>query len=109
MATIGNIFIDAGASYAVVFEYTDAESNPIDLTGYTAKLQIRDFPSSPTVVFESEPSITASTGTITFSMNPTQTSALIKSKYVYALELTLNNNVIRLIEGEVFVSPEVVR
>lgn len=109
MAATYNLSIDAGATYSVEFEYTNDDGSVFDLTGYTALLQVRDMPSSPTVVLQVVPSITVLTGIISVTFTAAQTATLTNSRYVYAIELTSGSFVIRAVEGYLNVSPEVVR
>jgi hypothetical protein len=109
MATTYNLSIDAGATFSVEFEYTNDDGSVFNLTGYTALLQVRDMPTSPTVVLQVVPTLTIQTGIISVTFTATQTAALTNSRYVYAIELTSGNSVIRLVEGYLIISPEVVR
>lgn len=110
MADTYNLSIDAGATYTVEYEYTNEDGSIFDLTGYTAKMQVRDMPSSPTYVLEVTPTLTIATGIIGVTLTATQTATLTNSKYVYAIELYGSGGyVIRPIEGTISVSPEVVR
>jgi hypothetical protein len=110
MADTYNLSIDAGATYLVEYEFTNQDGSVFNLTGYTAKMQIRDMPTSPTLVLEVIPTITILTGIISVTLTATQTSALTNSKYVYAMELYgAGGYVLRPIEGIISMSPEVVR
>lgn len=110
MAAKYTMNIDAGATFTHQFDYLDNAGEPIDLTGYTALMQIRLKPSSLLVV-ESVPTINTTTSTVSVTLTAAQTATLIAPQYVYAIELTAAGGepVIRLIEGNVLVSPEVVR
>lgn len=110
MATTVNLSIDAGATYTVEFEYTNDDGSIFDLTGYTALMQIREMPSSPSYVIQVTPTITVATGIISVTLTAIQTATLTNSRYVYAIELNgAGGYVIRAVEGIVTVSPEVVR
>jgi hypothetical protein len=111
MADVFTLYVEAGATYFREFVYTDPTTDePFDLTGYTAEIQIRESVSSATATLTITPTITALEGTIAFELSATQTATLTKLKYVYALELYGDDDlVIRLAEGGVIVSPEVVR
>lgn len=111
MADVFTLYVEAGATYYREFVYTDPETDePFDLTGYTAEIQIRESVSSATAALTIEPTITALTGSIAIGLSATQTATLTNPKYVYALELYGDDDlVIRLAEGGVIVSPEVVR
>lgn len=110
MATTYNLSVDAGATYTVEFEYTNEDGSIFDLTGYTAKMQVREMPSSPAFVLEVTPVLTIQTGIISVTLTAVQTATLTNSKYVYAIELYGSAGyVIRAVEGTIAVSPEVVR
>lgn len=104
--------VEAGATFnAYSFKYLEDDGvTPVDMTGWTGKLQVRETPASTAVALEVIPTITVPTGMIDFAFTATQTASLTASSYVYALELYGSNNlVVRLVEGKIFVSPEVVK
>lgn len=109
MADTYNLSIDAGATFTVEFEYTNEDGTVFNLTGYTALLQVRDMPSSPTVKLQVTPTLTIQTGIISVTFTATQTAALTNSRYVYAIELTSGSFVVRIVDGYLIMSPEVVR
>ncbi len=110
MAVRYKLHIDAGATFKREFEYTNDDGTVFNLTGYTAKLQIRETVDGP-LVLEIIPAINVTTGVISFTLTAAQTATLIKPEYVYAMELYAPGNepTFRFIEGGVEVSPEVVR
>ncbi len=107
MAIQYNLHIEAGATFHRDLVYTNEDGSLFDLTGYSAKLQIRPTVSSSTLTLEVIPTIDVPTATISWDFTATQTAALTGG--VYAVELTKSPTVIRLVEGDVVVSPEVVR
>ncbi len=110
MAANYGLEIEAGATFSLEFEYKNDDGTLFDFTGWTAKAQIRQTPSSASAV-EITTAINAATSVITISLTATQTSGLTFPNYVWAMELTetATARVIRLVEGAVRVSPEVVR
>lgn len=102
--------IEAGATFSLEFEYKNDDGTLFDFDGWTAKAQIRQTPSSSSAV-EITTAINAETSVITISLTATQTSSLTATNYVWAMELTetATARVIRLVEGAVRVSPEIVR
>jgi hypothetical protein len=80
------------------------------LTGWTAKLQIRENPGESAVI-DIVPVVDAVAGSVSFSLTPTQTSLLTKTDYVWAIELkeTATNKVLTLARGQVHVTPEIVK
>lgn len=111
MAATYNFSVDAGATYNKKIYWKDNNGAVINMVGYTAKLQIRDY-AGGNLVFEVTPTITVDTGAIDFTFTAAQTTLLTKPRYVYALELSLvagSDPVVRLIEGTINVSLEVVK
>jgi hypothetical protein len=92
------------------FYPTDADGVAFSLTGYTAKLQIRENPSTAAIV-DIVPTINTADNSVNFSLTVAQTQTLTKTDYVYAIELTQTSTskVLTLVRGQVFVSPEIVK
>lgn len=105
-----NLYIEAGATFERSLVYTNDDGTLFDLTDYTGQLQVREAVTSAIAKLTVTPTIDVETATISWTFTATQTSTLTASSYVYALELYgPEDYVIRLIEGTVVVSPEVVR
>lgn len=115
MASVYNATIDQGANWYVTFTYQDSTGTPINLTGYTAAMQLRAPTDSTTASLSlSSPSngivITGATGVVAVSATAAQTGALIEGIYEYDLELTSGAGVVtRLVQGQITVSPQVTR
>ena len=113
-AGIYNTTIDQGAVWTVVFVYKDPNDNPINLTGYTAAMQLRQAYDSAVADLTLTTSnggitITGATGTVTVNATATQTGALTPGFYVYDLELTSGTNISRLVQGQLTVAEQVTR
>lgn len=108
MAIQYNLHVEAGATYTRDIVYTNDDGSLFDLTGYSATMQIRPSVSSATLSLGVTPTINTTTSTVSFTLTALETAALAGS-YVYAIEIAKSPIVIRLMEGEVIVSPEVVR
>ena len=84
--------IDTNADWIQVFQYLDVNQNPINLTGYTAELQMRSQPTDLTPVLSlttvSGIVITPSTGLITCTAPLSTTSQLSAGYYQYDLVIT---------------------
>lgn len=105
-----NLYVEAGATYNRSLVYTNDDGTLVDLTDFTAELQVRETATSATAKLTVTPTINVVTATIAWEFTATQTSTLTAENYVYAMELFGPDDlVIRLIEGVVTVSPEVVR
>ena len=109
MAANYGLEIEAGATFSLEFEYKNEDGTLFDFTGWTAEAQIRQTPSSSSFL-EVTTAINAATSVITISLTATQTSTLTLPAYVWAMELSkTDGTVVRLVEGAVRVSAEVVR
>lgn len=111
MAVVSNLSIDQGTSYSVTIEVTDDTGTPRNLSGYTARSQMRrSYYTNSNVSFMAN-IFNPAEGEITLSLTNTQTSNLRQGRYVYDVELVLTStgNVERIVEGIVTVYPEVTR
>jgi len=99
-----DITADQGATYSIVITYKDNNGNPINLTGYTARMQLRasytTAVASLTLTTENgRISLGGALGTITLNIDATTMETLEAKTYVYDLELINGSTVIRLIQG----------
>ena len=107
---VEDLGISKGSTYVRQFQFTIGDL-PWDLTGYTAKMQIRK--SAP----ETYAPITLSTypgqgliidgpaGIITMTLTATQTGTLLPSSAVYDMEVYLGGVTTRVVEGRIFGDP----
>lgn len=109
MATKANIILDQGTTFSTTIFITDDNGDPVDLSGYTGRSQIRKhYTSSNSVSFSV--SLTEATGVVSLGLTANQTSILTAGRYVYDVEVVSSANVVsRIIEGIVTVTPEVTR
>jgi hypothetical protein len=113
MAVNFNIGIDAGSTFQVIFAWKDAASEAIDMTGYSARMQLRmDLgQANPdlSLATGSGITITAADGEILVEIEPATTETMTGS-YFYDLEVESPTGVVtRLCQGTVTVSSEVTR
>lgn len=98
------VYISGGIAYA-----------PVNLTNYSAALQVRSLPSDPTAVLTLTTqnggiTITALTGNIQCHATATQTRNIDEGTYYYDIEITSSGGIVtRIAQGQVLVSPEVTR
>lgn len=112
MASNYNATIDQGADWFISFTYENSNGTPINITNYTAALQVRSEPSSPTAVLSlttgSGITITGASGLVAVHATAAQTGQIVAGTYVYDLEITSPSNVVtRLVQGSVVVSAQV--
>ena len=106
-----NITCYQGATLDKTFTATN-DGTPINWTGYTAKLQVRQYVNtSDTAVLTltTGSGITALTndGKVIITATATQTGAIAQGNYVYDLELTSGTYVVRLVQGRFTVDGQV--
>lgn len=103
--------LEAGASYSVEFVYKDPNGTPIDLTGWAASAMIRKSAyESGAALVSVTPAIDGPAGKVTLALTAAQTRTA-QDATVWALEIAHPSGepVVRLAQGRVKVSPEVVR
>ena len=113
-AGIYNDTLDQGATYTVVVVYKDANDTPIDITGFSAFMQLREnFDSTVAdltlTTANGGISINGPLGEITITATAAQTTTLTSDYYLYDLELVNGSAVTRLLQGQITVNSEVTR
>ena len=111
-----DLAINQGATFSLAATWRDSNGTAVNLTGYTARLQIRSaYDSSTTTVSLTSAAgdivLGGAAGTIVATISATATAALASSfSGVWDIELVSGSGVVtRLLEGAVTVSPEVTR
>lgn len=108
-----NMICPQGATFAKQLTYA-IDGDPVDLTTYTARMQVREKHTSKTAVV----SLTTENGgialgddegTIDLYIADENTTTIPAKDYVYDLELISSGEVYRLLEGKFIVTPEVTR
>lgn len=115
-AGLWNTIIDQGSMWTLQVNYQDPNGAPINLTGYTAEMQLRSLPSDPTPALtlstaNGDITINGAQGIINITASSTETEAVDEGVYYYDLEVTdtVSNEVTRIIQGQIVVSAEVTR
>jgi hypothetical protein len=109
-----NLTFEQGAEYSKRLVWRDKNKRAVDLTGYTALLQVRDKVGGTVLVEMSTENggitLGGKAGTIQLKLTPAQTAALTFQSAVYDMYLYVGDeSAIRLIEGAVKLSPAVTR
>lgn len=112
-AAIYDFEIEQGTTLNKQMVWKDSTGAPVDLSGYTARMQMRPSVSSDTVLLNLTTenggiTLGGALGTITLHFTDAQTSALTKGG-VYDIEVVTGGNVTRLIQGAISLSKEVTR
>ena len=119
---LADICIFQGATFSqTLFWEVGTPPTPVNLTGYTAKLQVRSTHDSKAIILELSTSngrITLgtggdfTTGAINLFISATDTAQLSvcdNTKPVYDLEMTSGSVVSRILQGNVIIAPEVTK
>lgn len=113
---IYNMTIEQGSTFKLSLVYKNHLNAIVDLTGYSARMQIRSTLSASTKLFEVTTDtpeqlwIVPSAGQINIKIPHTSTSALAPSIAVYDLEIeSSEGEVIKLIKGRCRIEGEVTR
>lgn len=110
-----DMVIDQGATLSRTVTWKDSAKTPINLTGYSARMQVRPETASTIVIIElttanGRIALGGALGTVTMTVSAADTSALVPGRYVYDLELVSGAGVVsRLIMGNFVVRGEVTR
>ena len=102
-----DLYIEQGATFTLQLVWKDDEGTPIDITGYSARMQIRrNYGSEPVIsLADGEGLVLGNTaGTIEITITDEQTEAITITSGRYDLELEFGGVVTRLIEGLVDIS-----
>jgi len=110
-----DIIIEQGATFRLNLLWKDSLGAPINLTGYTARMQVRRKHSDPTILlnFTTENGaivLGGAAGTIAVTGLATLTDDLPAKPSVYDLELVSSGGVVtRLVQGAATITPEVTK
>ena len=109
-----NATMEQGADWQLNFVWQDTTGTPINLTGYSAALQVRSSALAKTTVLSltngSGITITTSTGNIAIDATASQTATIVNGAYAYDLKLTsAGGTVTRLVQGTLNVTAAVTR
>lgn len=111
MAVYANLTIDQGSDFQTTITVEGSNGLPFDLTGYSARGQIRRSYTS-TTAYNFTATITDPTdGEINIFLDNTVTAAMKAGRYLYDVEIvqTSSSDVTRVIEGQVEITPRITR
>lgn len=114
-AGVYDITVEQGATFRLSLTWKDSTGAVVNLTGYTARMQIRE-------TYESEETIASFTsaggsivlggalGTVVVTASATDTAKIQMTPAVYDLEVEASNGVVtRLLQGKANITREVTR
>jgi hypothetical protein len=117
---VHDLIVDQGATVHQVFGIKNSARKAIALTGYTARMQVRQWntenrdPESTTVAeYTTENdylTVNGTSGTVTLLIPPADTAAYAPKTYVYDLEVeSSTGETTRIIQGKFIVRAEVTK
>ena len=119
MAEKLNIVIDQGATFPLYVEYKDPDGDPIDLTGYSVRMQIRQSASAAAKLLDFDSAdldagmtveALDETGVIDLKLAPSVTSGLTFNAAEWDLVVESPDGIVtRLVQGKASVSLGVTR
>lgn len=112
MAARANLLIEQGATFSSDVTIRDYNGDPFDLTGHvaSAKMALGYASTRTRVTITTSIANDPTTGVITLSLTPDQTSNLeAPARYVYDVEIlkSSDSSITRVIEGIITVNPNV--
>ena len=108
MATISNLFVDAGADYSNIITVTASNGQALDLTGYSVASQMRKSYQSSTAYAFTASIYNASTGKIRLQLTAAQSEAIPAGRWLYDVEITSPSGTkTRVVEGIATVTPQI--
>ena len=115
MTALVDLTIPQGSSWSrSIIWKTGDPSLPVDLDGFTARLQLRPSQASTTITLEMKTGdgivIDAAAGMFTLSISAIKTAAIGAGRYSYDLEATSGGGqVTRVCQGLITITPETTR
>lgn len=107
-----NMICPQGATFSQRLTWTIGDI-PVNLTNYTARMQVRDKHKGACTVLDLSTSngqiSLDDEGNIDLLVDSETTEDIVAREYVYDLELNSGNEIYRIIEGKFIVTPEVTR
>ncbi len=110
-----DLLINQGADFVQIFTYKASNGTPINLSGYTARMMIKNSPEDDTALVtltteNGRIALGGALGTITLSLTNAVTAALDFTNALYDLEIVSGGGfVTRLVTGAVTLSPEITK
>lgn len=114
MAVQYNVEIDQGADWFFNVTYENPAGTPVNITSYTAALQLRSLPTDDTYVLSLTTgngiTLVGAQGLVEVHATANQTRSIDEGTYYYDLEITSQSGIVtRLVQGQAVVSAEVTR
>jgi hypothetical protein len=107
MATIKNLVLEQGATFSANIQYLNNNKVPISLVGYNVRSKMRTSYNAANAAAFVAVITNGATGNINLSLTAANTAALEYGRYVYDVEAYIGQELLRVVEGTVDVTPGV--
>jgi hypothetical protein len=108
MATISNLFVDAGSDYSNIITVSSTNGQPLNLSGYTVASQMRKSYSSSTVYAFTASVYDAANGKVRLQLSAANSSVIPAGRWLYDVEITSGaGSKTRVVEGIVTITPQI--
>lgn len=107
MSANEDLYTDQGCTFSSTITVNGSTNEPFDLTGYSARGQIRkNYKSTNFVAF----TCVVQGGSVVISLTADQTRTMKAGRYLYDVEIyNISNNVIRIAQGIFEIDPSVIK
>jgi hypothetical protein len=108
MATISNLYVDAGSTYSNIITVSGSNGQPLNLSSYTVASQMRkSYQSSVAYAFTASIYLAAE-GKVRLQLTDEQSAAIPAGRWLYDVEITSPSGATtRVVEGIVTVNPQI--
>lgn len=108
MATISNLFVDAGSEYSNIITVSSTNGQALNLTGYSVASQMRKSYSSSTAYAFTASIYDAPTGRVRLQLSASASSVIPAGRWLYDVEITSGAGAkTRVVEGIVTITPQI--
>jgi len=108
MATISNLFVDAGSDYSNIITVSSTNGQPLNLSGYSVASQMRKSYSSSTAYAFTASVYDAANGKVRLQLSASASSAIPAGRWLYDVEITsASGTKTRVVEGIVTITPQI--
>jgi hypothetical protein len=112
-SNVYDILVDQGATLNRAFFLKDSAKRPLDLSGYAARMHVREFKNSTSIIEiltteNSQIVLDELDGRVDILLTPAETEALEAKNYLYDLELeSPEGDVTKIVSGKLTVRSEI--
>jgi len=108
VATISNLFVDAGSDYSNIITVSATNGQALNLSGYTVASQMRKSYSSSTAYNFTSSIYDATTGKVRLQLSAAASSAIPAGRWLYDVEITSGAGIkTRVVEGIVTITQQI--